>query len=51
MHPVFHTSLLSTYQETKEHGLNFLSPPPSIIRGEEEYTMETIIAHRGSTAC
>ena len=51
MHPVFHASLLSTYQETEEHGPNFLSPPPSIIRGEEEYTVETIIAHHGSTAC
>ena len=51
MHLVFHASLLSTYWETPKHGPNFLSPPPSVIRGEEEYTIETIIAHRGSTAC
>ena len=50
MHPVFHASLLSTYRETPEHSPNFLSPPPSIILGEEEYTVETIIAHRGSAA-
>ena len=50
MHPVFHASLLSTYRETPEHGPNFLSPPPSIIQGEEEYTVETIITHRGSAS-
>ena len=50
MHPVFHASLLSTYQETEEHGPNFLSPPPSTIHGEEEYTMESIIAHRVSAS-
>ena len=51
MHPVFHASLLSTYQETPKHGPNFLSPPPSLIQGEEEYTIETIITHWGSAAC
>ena len=50
MHPIFHASLLSTYQETPKHGLNFLSPPPSIICEEREYTIETIIAHWGSTS-
>ena len=50
MHLVFHASLLSTYQETPEHSPNFLFPPPSVIQGEEEYTVETIVAHRGSAA-
>ena len=50
MHPVFHASLLSTYHETPKHGPNFLSPPPSTIQGEEEYTVESIIAHRGSAS-
>ena len=47
MHPVFHASLLFTYQETPEHGLNFLSSPPSIIDKEEEYIVESIIVHQG----
>ena len=51
MHPVFHASLLSTYWETEEHGLNFLSPLPSLICREEEYTVESIIAHCSSAAC
>ena len=51
IHPIFHASLLSTYQETPKYGPNFLSPPPSVICNEEEYTMEHIIAHQGSTSC
>ena len=50
MHPIFHASLLSTYLETKEHSPNFLSPPPSLIHGAEEYTVKTIIAHCSSAA-
>jgi len=46
IHPVFHASLLSPYQETETHGPNFLQPPPDLIEGEEEYEVEAIIAHR-----
>ena len=48
IHDVFHTSLLSTYQETTEHGLNFINPPPEEIDGEEEYEIAEILSHRGS---
>ena len=48
IHDVFHASLLSTYQETAEHRLNFVNPPPEEIDGEEEYEIAEILSHRGS---
>ena len=48
IHDVFHTSLLSTYWETAEHGLNYANPPPEEIEGEEEYEIAKILSHRGS---
>ena len=48
IHDVFHASLLSTYQETAEHGLNFANPPPEEIDGKEEYEIAEILSHRGS---
>ena len=42
VHPVFHTSLLSPYHETEEHGRNFPEPPPDIIEGQEEYEVVQI---------
>ena len=47
IHPVFHTSLLTTYKETLEHSPNFLQPPPDLIDSEEEYEVEVILRHRG----
>ena len=44
-HPVFNQALLSPYNETQEHGENFLRPPPDILEGEEEYEVEAIISH------
>src|SRR6266478_3988983 len=46
IHNVFHTSLLNPYRETKAHGPNFTCPPPDLIKGEEEYEVEWIVAHR-----
>src|SRR6266478_4378715 len=46
IHDVFHASLLNPYHETKEHGPNFTRPPPDLIKGEEEYEVERIVAHR-----
>jgi hypothetical protein len=40
IHNVFHGSLLSPYNETIEHGANFMQPPPELIEGEEEYEVE-----------
>jgi len=43
---VFHTSLLTPYKETNEHGTNFLEPPPELIKGEEEWEVEQILRKR-----
>ena len=47
IHPVFHTSLLTPYRETDNHGPNFPTPPPDLIDNEEEYEVERILKHRG----
>ena len=46
IHDVFHASLLSPYSETPSHGPNFSRPPPDLIRGEEEYEVESIRSHQ-----
>jgi hypothetical protein len=46
IHNVFHASLLTPYQETLEHGANFLELPPEMTEGEEEYEVERIINSR-----
>ena len=48
IHSVFHTSLLSIYHETAEHGLNIINPPPEEIDGKEEYKVAQILSHQGS---
>ena len=50
IHPVFHASLLSPYRENEVHGRNFPVPPPDLINGEEEYEIEKIIRHRGTSS-
>ena len=45
-HPVFNATLLTPYHETDEHGPNYIKPPPDLIDGEEQYEVETILAHR-----
>lgn len=46
IHPVFHTSLISHYRTTPEHGPNYITPPPEAINGMEEWALEAIINHR-----
>lgn len=46
IHPVFHASLLMPFKENDVHGPNFLSPPPDLVDGQEEYEVEAILAHR-----
>ena len=46
IHPVFHASLLSPYQETQTHGPGYAEPPPDLIDGHEEYEPETILRHK-----
>ena len=47
VHPVFHNTLLSPYEETTAHGPNFTRPPPDIVEGEEEhYEFEAVLQSR-----
>jgi hypothetical protein len=46
IHPISHTSLLMPYVETNEHGINYMRPPPDMIKGEEQYEVKVIRAHR-----
>ena len=48
IHDVFHIGLLSLFKQTDTHGPSFSAPPPTLIRSEEEYKVETIISHKGS---
>jgi hypothetical protein len=43
IHNVFHALLLMPFTETKEHGQNFIKPPPDKIEGEEEWEVEQIL--------
>ena len=46
IHPVFHTMLLTLYNKTKTHGVNFLKPPPEEIEGKPEWEIEQILKER-----
>jgi hypothetical protein len=46
IHPVFYTSLLSSFIETEIHGPNFPKLPPDIMDRQEEYEVEAILAHK-----
>jgi len=46
IHDVFHTSLLTPYKETEEHGPNYHKPPPDIIEGKPEWEVEQIVGAR-----
>jgi hypothetical protein len=46
IHPVFHVMLLRKFEETDEHGSNYLRPPTELIEGEKEFEVEAIVAHR-----
>ena len=48
IHDVFHAGLLSPFKQMDTHGPSFSAPPPTLIRSEEEYEVETIISHKGS---
>ena len=47
IHPIFHASLLTPYEETVEHGPNFLRPPLDLVDRDEEYEVEAILRHHG----
>ena len=46
IHPVFHTDLLTPYQETITHGANYQRPPPDLVDNAEEYEVEKILDSR-----
>ena len=43
LHNMFHTSLLTLYQEMLKHKVNYHEPPLDLIEGEEEYELEQIL--------
>ena len=43
---MFHGKLLTPYCKTDVHGKNFPEPPPDLIKGEEEYKVDSIRDHR-----
>jgi hypothetical protein len=43
---VFYIMLLKEFEETNEHGPNYLQPPAKLIEGDKEYEVEAIVAHR-----
>ena len=49
IHPVFHAALLTPYHTTKEHGPDYVRPPPiptpESTEGEE-WEVEAILSHR-----
>ena len=51
IHNVFHSSLLTHYQETRESGAQFQHPPPELVGNEEEYEVEQIINHHHYGRC
>ena len=51
IHDIFHASLLSSYKETEAHGPNFSKLPPDLISTEEEYEVEWIVSHHGTSGC
>ena len=46
IHNIFHAKLLHPYKETKEHGENFMEPPPDLIKGVVEWEVEKILDMR-----
>lgn len=48
IHPVFHASLLVRYIETEAYGTPHSRPPPDLIKGEEQFEVEAIRAHKGN---
>jgi hypothetical protein len=40
---MFHTSLLTLYQEMLKHKVNYHEPPLDLIEGEEEYEIKQIL--------
>jgi len=46
IHDVSHTSLLTPYKETDQHGPNFLEPPLEILDGEPEWEIQKILKER-----
>ena len=46
IHPVFHTDLLTPYQETPFHGENYQRPLAKLVQGQEEYEVKAVLNER-----
>ena len=51
IHNIFHASLCSPYKETEAHGPNFSKSPTNLIGTKEEYKVEQIVSHQGTSGC
>jgi len=43
LHPVFYASKLAQYSKSIIHGQKSISPPPTLIQGQEEWEVEGIL--------
>ena len=51
IHPTFHVEKLKKFERSEEFRRNISSPPKSLeVEGEQEFEVEAIIRHRGSTS-
>ena len=51
IHPTFHIKKLKKFEHSEEFERNISSPPESLeVEGEQEFEVEAIIKHRGSTS-
>ena len=46
IHFMFYASLLTPYQESPQHGPNYLDEPPDLIDDYKEFEVDGIISHR-----
>ena len=51
IHPTFHVEKLKKFERSEEFKRNIGSPPEALaVEGEQEFEVEAIIRHRGSTS-
>jgi transposase InsO family protein len=46
IHNAFHAAVLHPYKETAIHGPNFPEPPPDLVKGQEEWEVDNVLASR-----
>ena len=46
IHNAFHAAVLHPYKEMAIHGPNFPEPPPDLVKGQEEWEVDNVLASR-----